>query len=117
MSDGQAVVAEALVDVAEPGPLVATKLQALPNRSSAKEATDLLDIVRLALDQRVGATARAQLAAANGQLKADAIRHVQRWFADRADRSLRPIHSIPQGRSIDIDRLALVGELLVASMS
>lgn len=54
VTDGRAVAAEESVLVAEPGPLVATKLQALPNRSRAKEATDLLDIVRLTLDARAG---------------------------------------------------------------
>lgn len=35
------------VAVAESGPLVAMKLQSVMNRPNAKEATDLLDIVRL----------------------------------------------------------------------
>jgi hypothetical protein len=37
--------------------------------------------------------------------------------ADRADRSLRLIRSTPEGRSIDIDQLTLISELLIASMS
>ncbi|HEY2701880.1 MAG TPA: hypothetical protein VGJ45_40945 [Pseudonocardiaceae bacterium] len=117
VSDGRAIVAEASVAVARPGPLVATKLQALPNRGSAKEATDLLDIVRLTLDPRVGTMVRTQFAEANSQLRADALLHVRRWFADRADRSLRLIRSTPEGRSIDIDQLTLISELLIASMS
>lgn len=117
VSDGLSIVAEASVAAARPGPLVATKLQALPNRGSTKEATDLLDIVRLTLDQRVGAAVRTQFAEASSQLKADAILHVRRWFADRADRGLRSIRSTPEGRSIDIDQLTLISELLIASMS
>lgn len=38
------------VQVAEAGPLVAMKLQSIMNRGSAKEGTDLLDIIRLILD-------------------------------------------------------------------
>jgi hypothetical protein len=45
---------EATILVAEPGPLITTKLQALPNRTSQKEATDVVDIVRLTLDQYTG---------------------------------------------------------------
>ncbi|HEX4226578.1 MAG TPA: hypothetical protein VHZ97_29715 [Pseudonocardiaceae bacterium] len=115
---GRAVTGEASVCVAEPGPLVATKLQALPNRGRAKEATDLLDIIRLTLDPLAGgADVRAQFSAADRQLRSDAGLHVRRWFMDRADRSLRLVHSIPESGSIDIDQLALVGELLMASMA
>lgn len=38
------------VRVAEPGPLIAMKLQNLANRPSAKEATDLLDVSQLLRD-------------------------------------------------------------------
>jgi hypothetical protein len=37
--------------VAEPGPIVAMKLQAIMNRAVAQQGTDLQDIVRLILDQ------------------------------------------------------------------
>jgi len=43
------------VRIAEPGPLVAMKLQSLPNRPSDKEATDLLDISKLMLDRSTAA--------------------------------------------------------------
>ncbi|MDN5795786.1 MAG: hypothetical protein L0H79_08555 [Intrasporangium sp.] len=36
--------------MAEPGPLVAMKLQAVMNRSTQKQGTDLLDIIRLTFD-------------------------------------------------------------------
>lgn len=39
------------VAVAESGALIAMKLQSIMNRGAAKEGTDLLDIVRLSLDQ------------------------------------------------------------------
>jgi hypothetical protein len=41
------------VQAAEAGPLVAMKLQSIMNRGSAKGGTDLLDIIRLTLDQAV----------------------------------------------------------------
>ncbi|MDN5750597.1 MAG: hypothetical protein L0H64_19155, partial [Pseudonocardia sp.] len=40
---------EVTAPVAEPGPLVAMKLQAIMNRSVEKQGTDLLDIIRLSL--------------------------------------------------------------------
>jgi hypothetical protein len=39
------------VRVAQPGPLIAMKLQSIMNRPSEKEGTDLLDIVQLTLDR------------------------------------------------------------------
>jgi hypothetical protein len=107
---------EASVFVAESGPLIATKLQALPNRSAAKESTDLLDIIRLVLDQQAGPVARKQLAAAGEQLKKDAALHVRRWFVERAERSLRLVRSTPAGHEVDFDTVALSGELLIASL-
>lgn len=55
--------------VARPGALIAMKLQSIMNRGAAKEATDLLDIVRLTLDPECGATARLELAEAHPQLR------------------------------------------------
>jgi hypothetical protein len=46
--------------VAEPGPLVAMKLQAIMNRAVAKQGTDLQDIVRLILDQEARPAALAR---------------------------------------------------------
>lgn len=113
---GADATTETSVLVTQPGPLIATKLQALPNRSAAKESTDLLDIVRLTLDQATGSVVRAQLAGAEPQLREDASLHVQRWFVDNAERSLRFIHRTAMGSEIDRDTLALVGELLLASL-
>ena len=100
------------VAVAEPGPLVAMKLQSIMNRGAAKEGTDLLDIVRLCLDPVAGPVLRAQLAAADAQLCADASLHTKRWFADRVERSLRLMRAIPEGRQTRLDDVRLVGELL-----
>ena len=49
------------VRVAQPGPLIAMKLHSLMNRLASKEASDLLDIVRLTLDPVTGVVARQQL--------------------------------------------------------
>jgi len=100
------------VAVAEPGPLVAMKLQSIMNRGAAKEGTDLLDIVRLCLDPVAGPVLRAQLAAADAQLCADASLHTNRWFADGVERSLRLMRAIPEGRRTRLDDVRLVGELL-----
>jgi len=102
--------------VSEPGPLVATKLQALPNRSRAKESTDLLDIARLVLDERAGPVVRDQLAEAASQLRADAALHVERWFHTAIDRSTRLVNSLPDGRDIDRTAVELVGDLLLTSL-
>ena len=48
--------------VAEPGPLlIAMKLQAIMNRATAKQGTDLQDIARLILDEQARPAALAQL--------------------------------------------------------
>jgi len=52
---------EVTAPVAEPGPLVAMKVQAMMNRSSEKQGTDLLDIVRLAFDEATRPFALAQI--------------------------------------------------------
>ena len=105
------------VAVAEPGPIVAMKLQSIMNRGKEKEGTDLLDIIRLCLDPVAGQFLRTQLITADPQIRADATRHAQRWFNDHADRSLRRVRGIPEGRNTELDDLHLVGELLHAVLS
>lgn len=100
------------VAVAEPGPLIAMKLQSIMNRGAAKEATDLLDIIRLTLDPIAGSVLRSQLAGASSRLREDADLHVQRWFGDHADRLLRRVRAIPEGYDTQAGDLELVGELL-----
>lgn len=103
------------VAVAEPGPLVAMKLQSIMNRGSAKEATDLLDIINIVLDPAIGPICRAQLASADGQLRKDAAQHAELWFGERADRSFRLVQASPIGSDVEVDDLRAVGELLSAS--
>lgn len=106
-----------VVPVAEPGPIVAMKLQSIMNRGAEKEGTDLLDIVRLCLDPAAGPTLLSQLANSDPQIRDDARQHAQRWFTDHADRSLRRIQAIPAGRDTEMEDLKLVGELLSAALT
>jgi hypothetical protein len=110
-------VADLTVKVAEPGPLVAMKLQSIMNRGAAKEGTDLLDIIRLCLDPTTGPVLRTQLAVAEAQLRDDAARHAKRWFNEHASKSLRLVRNHPEGRDVQLDDLHLVGELLQRSLS
>jgi hypothetical protein len=105
------------VAVAEPGPLVAMKLQSIMNRPAVKEGTDLLDITRIILDHRTGAVARGQLRDAEPRLRHDAALHARRWFVDQADRSARLVRAIPEGRDQDPDDIGLVGELLLGTLN
>lgn len=104
------------VRVSEPGPLIATKLQALPNRSKTKEATDILDIIRLTVDPQTGPAVRTQLAVSDSQLRRDAALHVQTWFIDNASRTLRLVRTTTAGADTASDTVALVGELLLAAL-
>lgn len=104
------------VRVAEPGPIVAMKLQSIMNRGAAKEGSDLLDIVRVTLDVGCGPTSRDQLQSADPTLRADALLHARRWFDQSATRSLSRIRAVPEGRDVDIDDVRLVGDLLVAAL-
>lgn len=86
-----------IVQVAQAGPLIAMKLQSLMDRGAAKEASDLLDIVRLTLDRIAGTPARQQLSSADPQLRADSLLHVQMWFVKNALRSLNRVRTVPEG--------------------
>jgi hypothetical protein len=105
------------VRVAEPGPLVAMKLQSLPNRTSDKEASDLRDISKLMLDRSTAVHARSQLAAAAPQIREDALRHVELWFGRNAAASASRMKRIPEGRETTRDDVLFLGELLSESLS
>jgi hypothetical protein len=104
------------VRIAEPGPLVAMKLQSLPNRPSDKEATDLLDISKLMLDRSTAARARSQLAGATPQIREDALRHVELWFLRNAATSASRMRRIPEGRDTTHADVLFLGELLSATL-
>ena len=108
---------EVSVAIGEPGPLVAMKLQSLMDRGAAKEATDLLDIIRLTLDPGTASDVRSQLRDADPQLRADAALHVTQWFATSIDRSLGVIRKVPDGSGTERDDLQLVSELLLAALA
>jgi hypothetical protein len=104
------------VAVAEPGPLIAMKLQSTFDRGTDKEGTDLLDIIRLTLDRGAGRRAREQLSATDAQLARDIGRHVWWCFEEHADRSLSLINAIPEGAGTQPDDLSLVRELLTGAL-
>jgi len=103
--------------IAEPGPLVAMKLQSLPNRPSGKEATDLLDISKLMLDRSTAAHARTQLAGSTTPIREDALRQVEFWFVRNAATSANRMRRIPEGRETTPDDVLFLGELLTETLS
>jgi hypothetical protein len=105
---------EVTAPVAEPGPLIATKLQSVMNRSVDKQGTDLLDIVRLAFDQAARPVALAQIADVDAAIAGDMALHVDLWFVRRRQQSLQCIRSAGGG-DIAEDDLALVAELLLGA--
>jgi hypothetical protein len=101
--------------VAEPGPLVAMKLQAIMNRVADKQGTDLQDIVRLILDEQVRPAALAELGSCDRSAAADIALYVDLWMVgDRRRQSLRWIHDAG-GTDLTLDDLDLVAELLLAA--
>ena len=60
-----------ITPVAEPGPLVATKLQAVMNRSVDKQGTDLLDIMRLTVDEVSRPAALSQIGTVDAAVARD----------------------------------------------
>jgi hypothetical protein len=103
--------------IAEPGPLVAMKLQSLPNRPGDKEATDLFDIFRLMLDRSTAAHARSQLSGATTQIREDALRHAELWFVRNSSSSAVRIRRIPEGHEMTTEDVLFVGELLSETLS
>ena len=100
------------VRVAEPGALVATKLQSVMNRGREKEGTDLLDIIRLTLDRSSGPASLRALEQADPRLRRDALLHALRWFEELDSRTLRIVRQVPEGKDVGADDIDLVAELL-----
>jgi hypothetical protein len=100
--------------VAEPGPLIAMKLQAIMNRVAAKQGTDLQDISRLVLDEQVRPTALAQLGDCRASTAADIALHVDLWMVRRRRQALRWIHDAG-GSDLTLDDLDLIAELLLVA--
>jgi hypothetical protein len=107
---------EVEVLVAQPGPIVAMKLQAVMNRTSDKEGTDLLDILRITLDGACRPQVVKQIRGQPGQVRRDIGQHADHWFAARRDWALARIRETGAG-STDTDDLALVHDILTAACS
>jgi hypothetical protein len=105
------------VPVALPGPLVAIKLQSAMNRGSAKEATDLFDIVALITDAGTGPVALERLASADAAIVDAARVHAEYWFVESQARTLRAIRRIPEGSYVTPELLDDVGAVLLASLT
>lgn len=100
--------------VAEPGPLIAMKLQAVMNRSVEKQGTDLRDIVNLVFDPATRPVALTQIGAVPTAMAHDIALHVDLWFARKQQQALRWIQSVGGGQ-VTADDLDLVAELLGAA--
>lgn len=100
--------------VAEPGPLVAMKLQSVMNRAVDKQGTDLLDIVHLSLDPTTRPLAIAQVTEVDASVARDMAFHVDHWFVRQRQQALRWIHAAGGG-DVTADDLELVAELLHAA--
>lgn len=110
--DGERI--EVTTPVAEPGPLIAMKLQAIMNRSVDKQGTDLLDIIRLTFDEATRAAALQQISTVAANVARDIGLHVDLWFDRNRQQALRWIHNAG-GRDITLDDLDLVADLLRSS--
>lgn len=111
-TDGELV--GVVTPVAEPGPLIAMKLQAIMNRSVGKQGTDLLDIVSLAFDEVTRPVALSQIGSVDAAVARDIALHVDLWFVRKRRQSLRWIHNA-DGVEVTRDDLDLVAELLNAA--
>lgn len=60
---------------------------------------------------------RSELETTDPQLRCDAALHATYWFDQHAERSLRLIRAIPEGRDTTLDDLRLVGELLHSALT
>lgn len=107
---------EVTTPVAEPGPLIAMKLQAVMNRSADKQGTDLLDIVRLTFDEATRPVALAQLAGVDTSVARDIGLHVDLWFTRRRREAMQWIRAAGGG-DVTADDLDLVTELLQEAAS
>jgi len=109
--------ARAVLAVATPGPLVATKLQSAMNRGVDKEAIDLLDIVTLVTDPTSGPTALGQLRSGSSALAVAARAHADHWFHRNAAATLRSIKRLPEGRDVQAPLIADVGTVLLDALA
>jgi len=100
-----------ITPVAEPGPLIATKLQAIMNRPVGKQGTDLIGIVRLVFDEVTRPVAMSQIGYVDAAVARDIALHVDLWLVRKRHQSLQWIHRAG-ARDVTRDDLDLVAELL-----
>lgn len=105
---------EVTTPVAEPGPLIAMKLQAVMNRSADKQGTDLLDILRLVFDESTRPAALTQIASLSDSVARDLALHIDLWFVQRRQQALQWIRDAGGG-DVTVDDLELVADLLGAA--
>lgn len=100
--------------VAEPGPLIAMKIQAVMNRAADKQGTDLRDILRLTLDPKARPVALDQISTVDDSIARDIAIHVDLWLARRKDQVLRWIRNTGD-QDATMDDVDLVADLLLAA--
>lgn len=87
------------------------KLQAIMNRSTEKQGTDLRDIVNLTFDTETRGAALAQIGAVDQSIASDIALHVDLWFVRHRQQSLQRIRAAG-GTDVTADDLDLVADLL-----
>lgn len=86
--------AEAQALVARPGPLIAMKLKASVDRMEAKEATDLLDVIRLVTDPATSGLVTTEFLECHRQLAADTWQRAHLKYERQALGTLRIIRNL-----------------------
>jgi hypothetical protein len=90
------------------------KLQAIMNRATAKQGTNLQDTARLILNEQARPAALTQLGDCDPSAAADIALHVGLCLVDRRRDALRWIHDTG-GTDLTIDDLDLIAELLLSA--
>lgn len=108
-------LAQADALVAQPGPLVAMKLQSVMNRTNGKDGTDLLDIINLTLDPQCGELVTTQISGQSATIRSDIAEHVNGWFRIRRRQTLERVTDAGGAGLIDAQTVELVAELLEAA--
>ncbi|MEH3076874.1 MAG: nucleotidyl transferase AbiEii/AbiGii toxin family protein [Quadrisphaera sp.] len=98
--------------VAEPGPLIAMKLQAVMDRGEVKRGTDLQDVLRLVLDEVQRPLLLNQLTSIDAAMAADVAAHVRLWLVKHRADALRWMRQTGTD-DITLDDVDLVAELLL----
>jgi hypothetical protein len=87
------------------------KLKASIDRPAAKEATDLLDVVRLMTDPGTAALVMADFDQADPQLVEDVALHAKLKFRDKISTTRRLIRTLG-ARATSVDLIEGTGDLL-----